>query len=407
MLAPPSSNPTRMPWGFVASLSLAQLVSWGSVFYAFALFMTPMSAELGWTKPELTAAYSLGLVASGICAVPAGRLIDLGYGRLVMTGGSLLAALLLALWSQVQSLPLFMVLWIGLGATMSAILYEPGFAVLTFRLGPLARRAITFMTLVGGLASTVFIPLTHLLIEAFGWRGALLVLAAVNLGVCALIHALVIPPVARPEGASARVPAPPSGARRVLRQAAFWGFVGTCVLQGVISTGIPIHLIPLLVERGMALDGAVAIYALIGPAQVAARFGIALGGQRLNLKLVGLVTMSLTVLSVSLLPWLAQGWAVAVAAALVWGASNGLMTILRALLPPDLFGREDYGAIQGLIGMPVTFAKASAPFAFGALWAWSGGYEAVVSVWIALALGAAACFAATLLAARRISSASL
>lgn len=404
MSAPPPSYPTQMPWGFVGSLSLAQLVSWGSVFYAFALFMAPMSAELGWTKPELTAAYSLGLVASGLCAVPAGRLIDLGYGRLVMTGGSLAAAALLALWSQVESLPAFVAIWVGLGATMSAILYEPGFAVLTFRLGPLSRRAITFMTLVGGLASTVFIPLTHLLIGAFGWRGALLALAAVNLAVCVAIHALAIPPLARPQG-TGRVPAPPSGARRVLRQAAFWGFVSTCVLQGVISTGIPIHLIPLLVERGVGLDGAVAVYALIGPAQVAARFGIALGGQQLNLRLVGLVTMALTVLAAALLPWLSAGWPVAVAAALVWGASNGLMTILRALLPPELFGREDYGAIQGLIGMPVTFAKASAPFAFGILWAWSGGYGAVVAVWIALALGAAACFAATLVAARRASDA--
>ncbi len=171
----------------------------------------------------------------------------------------------------------------------------------------------------------------------------------------------------------------------------------------MISTGIPIHLIPLLVERGIGLDGAVGIYALIGPAQVAARFGVALGGQRMNLKLVGLITMALTVLAVVLLPALSAGWGVAVAAALVWGASNGLMTILRALLPPELFGREDYGAIQGLIGMPVTFAKASAPFAFGALWAWSGSYEAVVAVWTALALGAALCFAATLLAARRAS----
>jgi MFS family permease len=395
-----------MPWGFVASLSLAQLVSWGTVFYAFALFMAPMSAELGWSKPELTAAYSLGLAASGVCAVPAGRLIDLGYGRLVMTGGSLAAAVLLALWSQVESLGLFLLLWIALGATMSAILYEPGFAVLTFRLGPLSRRAITFMTLVGGLASTVFIPLTHLLIEAFGWRGALLALSAVNLVVCAAIHALAIPPQARPDG-TARGRAAPSGARRVLRQAAFWGFVGTCVLQGLISTGIPIHLIPLLVEHGIGLDGAVAVYALIGPAQVAARFGIALGGLRLSLKLVGLVTMALTVLAVALLPGLSDGWGVAAAAALVWGASNGLMTILRALLPPELFGREDYGAIQGLIGMPVTFAKAAAPFAFGALWAWTGSYEAVVAVWIALALGASACFAATLLAARRASSAGI
>jgi MFS family permease len=140
------------------------------VFYAFTLFIEPMAGELGWSKPQLTAAFSLGLVAWGLGAVPVGRLIDLGHGRLVMTAGSLAAAALLALWSRVESYSAFVALWIGLGATMSAVLYEPAFAVLTRRLGPLARRGITAMTLVGGLASTAFIPITHVLIERFGWR---------------------------------------------------------------------------------------------------------------------------------------------------------------------------------------------------------------------------------------------
>src|SRR3712207_5935968 len=146
-----------------------------------------MNGELGWSKPELTAAFSLGLVGSALGAVPVGRMIDLGHGRLVMTAGSLAAAAFLFLWSRVESYPAFLFIWLCLGATMSAVLYEPGFAVLTHRLGPLSRRGITIMTLVGGFASTVFVPLTHVLIEGFGWRTALVILALFNLGCAAKI----------------------------------------------------------------------------------------------------------------------------------------------------------------------------------------------------------------------------
>ncbi|HEX2136176.1 MAG TPA: MFS transporter [Microvirga sp.] len=395
-MADPSAE--RFPWAFVALLSLAQLISWGSIFYAFALFMEPMSRELGWSKPALTAAYSLGLAASGVAAVPVGRLIDLGYGRAVMTAGSLAAAALLAAWSTIASYPAFLLLWLGLGAAMSAVLYDPGFAVLIRRLGARARRGVTVMTLVGGLASTVFLPLAHLLIEGFGWRSALLGLAAANLGVCAVIHGLVIPPQGPKPAAGAR-PAQRTGAARVLRKPAFWGFVATVLLQGVLATGFAIHLIPLLVERGFSLDAAVAAFAVIGPAQVAARLAFALGERVLGLKAVGLLSLALWVLAFALLPFVPAGsWLVVVFAAL-YGASNGLMTIVRALLPPELFGREDYGTIQGLIAAPSTFARAAAPFAFGALWAWSGSYDLLLGLAVAMAVASLAAYALTLASA--------
>src|SRR3954447_14496080 len=237
---PESPSPARMPWGFVAALSFAQLVSWGIVFYAFALFLEPMARELGWSKPALTLAYSLRLGASAAAAYPSGRLIDKGHGRAVMTAGSLVTSALLVLWSRVDSYPVFVLIWIGLGATMSAILYEPGFAVLTHRLGPRSRRGITFMTLVGGLASTVFFPLSHLLIGWLGWRDALLALAAINLSICGTVHLVMIP--------SERVPAQPhasplvasaasGNARRVLGHPAFWGFVIVSVLHNALFTG--------------------------------------------------------------------------------------------------------------------------------------------------------------------------
>jgi MFS family permease len=383
------SSPDRMPWAFVSALSMGQLVSFGTIFYAFALFIDPMGQELGWGKSELTAAYSLALGTSAFCAVPVGRLIDLGHGRAIMTGGSLLAAAMLALWSQVTSYPVFILLWMGLGACMSAVFYEPGFAVLTQRLGFLARRGITFMTLVGGFASTVFIPLTHLLIAHYGWRGTLLVLAGLNLLLCAVPHALSIPraPARSALFSDRQEHRPPaSNPRRVLRQPAFWCFVVTSVLQGMISTGMPIHLIPILVERGFSLEAAVAAFSVIGPAQVAARFAMAVGERLVSLRWVGVITMALSVVAFVLLPLIPPGsWWIAVFAG-IYGAFNGMMTIIRALLPPELFGRGDYGTIQGMIAMPVRLSMATTPFLFGALWAWWGNYDAVLALCLLMAL---------------------
>lgn len=396
------SSPPRMPWRFVSALSIAVTISYGTIFYAFALIIDPMERELGWSKTALTAAFSLALGSSALFSVPVGRLIDLGYGRAVMTGGSVLAALFLGLWALTADYLAFMLIWFGLGIAMSAVLYEPAFAVLAGHLGLMTRRGITVMTLVAGFASTVFIPLTHLLIEAIGWRGALLVLAAMNLGLCAVLHGISIPGAAGRIGHehTAHAPPPASNARRVLKSASFWFFVVTSVLQGMISTGIPVHLIPMLVERGFSLNAAVAAYAVIGPAQVAARFLTGFGERTLSLKGIGVLTMGLNLLAFALLPFVPAGSWLVIAFVAFYGASNGMMTIVRALLPPELFGREDYGTIQGMISMPVRIAMAGTPFAFGALWAWWGSYGAVMASCLVMALCSFVAFMLNLVVAR-------
>jgi MFS family permease len=383
-----------MPWRIVSALSITHLVSYGTLFYAFALLIEPMERDLGWSKTALTAAFSLALVSSAFFAVPVGRLIDRGYGRAVMTGGSVLAALLLALWALTESYPAFVLIWLAMGAAMSALFYDAGFAVLALNLGLLARRGITIITLVAGFASTVFIPLLHILIEHYGWRGTILAMAALNIGICALLHASSIPAASKPprhEAGSRAVLPSLSNPRRVLVLPAFWLFVVTNVLQGIISTGLPIHLIPIFLERGFSIDAAVAAYAVIGPAQVAARFLTGFGERAMSLRGIGVATMALSALAFLLLPFIPAGSWLILAFAALYGASNGMLTIVKALLPPELFGREDYGAIQGMIAMPVRIAMAAAPFAFGALWAWWGSYDAVV----ALCLGMALCSLAT------------
>ena len=170
--APDTAPPARPRAAFVAWLSLAQLISWGSVFYGFALFMGPVEAELGLTRAQSSVAYSLALLLEGLMAYPVGRWIDRGHERAVMTAGSLVLALCLVLHSQIQTLAAFYLVWAGLGVGLAATLYPPAFAVLTRRFPHDFRRAIITLTFLGGLASTVFIPLTDALIQASRWRAA-------------------------------------------------------------------------------------------------------------------------------------------------------------------------------------------------------------------------------------------
>ena len=164
----------------VAWLSLGQLISWGSIFYTFALIMAPVENELNISRAQSSMAFSLALLVEGLLAYPVGRMIDRGHERVLMAAGSLLAGVCLILHSLVTDLFGFYAVWAGLGAAMSAVLYSPAFSVVTRRFPDNFRRAIITMTFLGGLASTVIMPLTAWLIAVWGWRHALLPLAALH-----------------------------------------------------------------------------------------------------------------------------------------------------------------------------------------------------------------------------------
>jgi MFS family permease len=156
-----AAHPRRShPWVMVWTLAVAQVISWGTLFYAFSLFVVPMQASLGWSRPLLNSALSLGLLSTGVVAFPVGSWIDRHGGRGVMTLGSLAGGLLLLAWASVETPWMFYLIWMLIGVSMAGVLYEPAFAVITAAFGPDARRGITALTLVGGFASTVFMPLT-------------------------------------------------------------------------------------------------------------------------------------------------------------------------------------------------------------------------------------------------------
>ena len=180
-------------WRLIIALGITQIISWGSIYYLFALLMEPLQQALAADKQQVVGAFSLALLVSGLATPWVGRSIDRAGGRAVMTAGSLGGALLLALLARVTTLPALYAVWLGLGLVLATTLYAPAFAVLTQAFPQHYRRAIGALMLFGGFASTVFWPLTTLLIERLGWRDAVLVLAAINLLVCGPLHAWLLP----------------------------------------------------------------------------------------------------------------------------------------------------------------------------------------------------------------------
>ncbi len=375
--APPSA-PRRGRRRFIAALGVGQIVSWGTLYYSFPLLAEPMAREFGLDKPAVYGAATVGLVVAGLAAYPVGAAIDRGRGRAVMAGGALLATLLLLAWSLVGAPWVLYPLFAGIGLAQAMTLYEPAFAVVARRFGAEARSGITALTLWGGFASTVFVPLTQLLLDHTDWRGALLALAGLTLACAALPYALAIDPGADAPPTAPQRPAGRSAVGWVMRRPTFWGLaVAFTVYYGVFS-GLTFHLYPLLLERGYDATTVVAAIAIIGPAQVAGRVAVwALAGRR-SIRAVGSVTVLGLPAAVLLLWLLPPGFPSLAAFAVVQGAANGVMTIVRGLAVPEMLTRESYGAINGALALPSVVAKAAAPLGAAFLWMATGSYDALL-----------------------------
>ena len=409
MAAVRASGPWRKrPATILWMLSLGQLISWGLVYYTFPLFVVPMTEDLRWSRSSMFGALSAGLLVAGLCSIPVGAWIDRGHGRKLMTGGSLGAAALLMVWSRIDTLPLFYVVWIGLGICQAVILYEPAFAVITRVYGPRYKQAILLMTFLGGLASTFGIPFAQLLIERIGWRPTLEVMAAINLGV-ALMHWLFVPGPGEKAIAIAAPTPPPEGTVRksplaaAVRVPAFWGLVVAFAGYGLAFSAMSFHLIPLLDDRGVPIGVVMAIIALIGPMQVVGRV-LLMAGQRhiTTIQLGALVYFAFPVAMAMLAMGVSDVYGL-ILFAVIYGLANGLVTILRGMSVPEFIGPEGYGVVSGALTMPTNIMRAVGPIAASLAWGAFGGYTPVLWGLAGIMLVAALGFAAAAWLSKRAS----
>jgi MFS family permease len=391
-------RPTTILW----VLSFGQLITWGLVYYTFPLFVGPMEQELGWSRDALYGALSSGLLVAGLCSIPVGAWIDRGHGRLLMTGGSVLAAVLLFMWSQIHTIEMFYVMWIGLGACQSVTLYEPAFAVITRVYGPRYKQGIMLMTFLGGLASTFGIPFAQFLIERISWRPALEVMAVVILGVAFFIHWLFVPgprEQAVPIGGPAKAETTDGKPRRsplaaAIRMPAFWGLVVAFAGYGLAFSAMSFHLIPVLQERGVQMGVIMAIIALIGPMQVVGRVLLVAGQRHVTTIQLGAGIYFAFPISMAMLAMGISDVYGLILFAILYGVANGLLTILRGMAVPEFIGPEGYGVVSGALTMPTNIMRAAGPLMAAFAWSHTGNYTAVLWGLAVIMLVAAAGFAA-------------
>ena len=400
-------------WRMVWALAVTETIAYAALFYCFAVMVVPMRDDLDASAGQLSGALSLALLVNGAAAVPVGRLLDRHGARWVMSGGSLLGAASVVGWSQARDLPQLYAAFVGMGLAGAAVLYEPAFAVINTWFRRDRHRALLALTVVAGFSSTIFLPTSQALVDAMGWRSALLVLAGL-LAACAVPQALVLrrcpedlglrpdgdPPAAgagdddAPPVLSAAGAAPalhqeqhPDRAAAWRRPAVRWLTV-SAVLETVAVTVVAVHLVAYLRDTGAAPATAAAAAGALGLLSVTGR--IVLTGLAARVGLGRLAAFMVAGQSVGVAALLALPRPVGlVLFVLLFGAGFGVMTIARAALLGTYVAPAVFASVSGGQALAANGGRVVAPTAAGALIG-ATGYGVVLGLVAVCSLAAGA-----------------
>lgn len=350
-----------IPRKIVLCLAFGQLIAWGITYYLIGVFGDRIAADLGWSRQVVHGGFAAALLVMGMASPLVGRLVDRRGGRRAMVAGALLTAAGCILLALSRSLVVYYAAWALLGVAMRLTLYDAAFAALARLGGPHARRPMSEITLLGGLASSTFWPLGHLLADHFGWRGAVVIYAGLALLTIPLYLSI-------PEGradvshdAETVVRSPPLAAGG--RDLALFGGLYALImsLASFLNAGMAAHMIGVLNGLGLSASAAVWIASLRGVGQSLARLCEVLSGGRIDPLTLNLVAT--LVLPFAFAAGLAAGvsMAAAIVFAFFYGVGNGLLTITRGTLPLVLFDYRTYGTVVGRLIAPSFALSATAP----------------------------------------------
>ncbi|HEY1935105.1 MAG TPA: MFS transporter [Acetobacteraceae bacterium] len=368
----------------IVVLGIGQVLVWGSTYYLPAVLAKPTAQATGWPLAWVIGGLSLGLLLSGLVSPKVGDLIERRGGRpVLMASAALTAAGLLGL-AAAPNLAAYVAAWLVLGVAMGTGLYDPAFAALGRLYGQEARSVITSLTLIAGFASTVCWPLSALLLQYFGWRGTCVAYAALQLAVVLPLYGFGLPREVPRAPAQRHAASDTTGLpRRSNYRLLFWLVALTQTLASIIAAIVSVHLLTVLQLRGVKLDSAVALGALVGPCQVGARLVDLMFGRRIHPVWETMVAAVLVVIGLGLL---LQGYGAIWIGLVLYGCGIGLRSIVRGTLPLALFGPGGYASLMGRLAFPMLVAQAAAPSA-GAVLLQRYGADGILAAlfWLAVA----------------------
>jgi MFS family permease len=371
----------------ITALGIAQITAWGTTYYCLGVLAASITAETGWSRSLVFSGFTIALLSIGVVSVWAGRLIDRRGARPVMMLGTVLVTLGLFALSTARSEAAYLAVWAFMGVGMRLVLYDAAFAALVQVAPSRGRMAISYLTLFGAFASTVFWPIGHYLNEALGWRQTLVAFAVIHLLVCLPLNWFGLgwrevesSSATQAEKARAARDGPPLTGRA--RSMALALFVMVMSLNGFIFGVVSVHLVPLLQGAGLTAAAAVWVASLKGFAQFGGRAVEIFFGAKLRAITVGRIAIGVLPLSFVVLLLAGGDLRAILVFTLVMGASQGVVTIVRGAVPLALFGRDGYGEILGLIATPVVVVYATAPTLFALIvdrWGWQTAELALLS----------------------------
>ena len=384
--------------GAVLALGITQITAWGTSYYCLGVLAGPISKDTGWSRGFVFLGFTVALLAMGLVSSAVGRAIDRHGGRVVMTLGTVIVSAGLFALAHVHREATYLAVWVLLGLGMRMCLYDAAFAALVQVAPSRGRMAISYLTLFGAFASSVFWVVGHALEEQVGWRQTLVLFALINLVVCLPLHWLGLARreagegVAAPTGTPATSPdGPPLEGRA--RSVAIALFALIMSLNGFVFGVISVQLVPMLEAAGLATAAAVWVASMKGVAQFGGRVVEIVFGRNLRAITVGRFAVGILPPSLLLLLFGTGSLSMVVAFTLLMGASQGVITIVRGAVPLALFGAKGYGAVLGAIATPVLVVNAAAPTAFAWIvdrWGWGTARVLLLvscsAAWVAMEL---------------------
>ncbi len=359
----------------VISLGITQIIGWGTTIYALGVLAKPIATDTGWRTDLVILGITVALLASSLVSTTVGRLIDRRGGRMVMVAGSAFVALMQVAIALTPNLTGYLVAWALLGLAMRLCLYDAAFAALVQVTPSRGRMAISYLTLFGSFASSIFWPIGHILAEQFGWRTTFLIFAAMNLIICLPLHwwGLAakeavdapndLPAAAQPSAASVIAPVLEGRAKQIA-MAVFAVVISCCAFVfGALAVLLP----AVLEASGVTAAEAVVLASIKGVAQFGGRVCDIRFGRNLGVLTVGRIAVACLPISFAALLFGSGGFGWALVFTILFGISNGLLTIVRGAVPLVLFGPVGYGAVLGLLATPYLLMNATAPVMLAAL----------------------------------------